>query len=56
MTEAALNAPGFTATWATVRLEPTQIGAQGGPAFPELLIPLFATLQAVEPQRHFTPY
>ena len=56
MAETTLNAPGFSATWATVRLEPTQIGARGGPAFPELLIPLYVTLQSVEPQLHYNAY
>ncbi len=50
MAEMTLNAPGFGATWATLRVESTQIGAQGGPAFPQLLMPLSVVLHPVEPK------
>lgn len=56
MAETTLNAPGFSATWATVRLDPTQIGARGGPAFPELVIPLYVTLLPVDPQQRYGAY
>lgn len=56
MTEVSLNAPGFTDSWATVQLEPTRIGAQGGPAFPELLIPFSVTLRPIDPHRGYGVY
>lgn len=50
MPEIFFNASGSMASYATVRVESTHIGGQGGPAFPQMLIPLSITLKEVDPQ------